>query len=189
MQCTIQNSIILISTGENLFDTAVRETREETGVDTEPVALLCFRHMHSYRWNCSDLYFACLLRPLTSDINYDNKEIAACKWIDVSVRENVFSVPFQFVIIFLQLQTYVDDPATLTSNRLIAQSYLDCKKRGCAWQPTFHSHYFPGRPDLVSYIPHALPPLPAAATTHKEGVTSSREDAPSDDSSTPKSNI
>ena len=73
---------------------------------------------------------------------------------------------------------------TLTTNRLIAQSYLDCKKRGCALQPTFHSHYFPGRPDLVSYVPHALPPLPAA--THKEG---SSEETLSGDSSTPRSNI
>ena len=70
--------------GESLFDTAVRETREETGVETEPVALLCFRHMHSYRWDTSDLYFTCLLRPLTSEINFDVGEIAACKWMSVS---------------------------------------------------------------------------------------------------------
>lgn len=73
-----------VFSGENLFETAVRETKEETGVDTEPVALLCFRHMHGYRWNCSDFYFTCLLRPLTTELQHDDQEIAACKWMDVS---------------------------------------------------------------------------------------------------------
>ena len=68
--------------------TAVRETLEETGIKTEFVGVLCYRHMHNYRWNCSDLYFICLLKPLTTEIAVDTNEIAACKWMDVSSQSS-----------------------------------------------------------------------------------------------------
>ena len=71
--------------GEELWETAIRETFEETGVKTEFVAMLCFRHMHEYRWGTDDLYFACLLRPLTTDVTINPTEIADAKWMDVSV--------------------------------------------------------------------------------------------------------
>ena len=70
--------------GEDISETAVREVREETGVETEFVSLLCFRHMHALRWGTDDIYFVCLLKPLTSEVNIDQKEIAASKWVDVS---------------------------------------------------------------------------------------------------------
>ena len=70
--------------GENLQETAIREVREETGIETEFVSLLCFRHMHEVRWGTDDLYFVCLLKPLSSEVKMDGKEISACKWIDVS---------------------------------------------------------------------------------------------------------
>ena len=72
-------------TGEDLWQTAIRETFEETGVRSEFVAVLCFRHMHGYRWGTDDLYFACLLRPLNTDIKINPSEIADAKWMDVSV--------------------------------------------------------------------------------------------------------
>ena len=70
--------------GEDLAQTAIRETLEETGIRTEFVSVLCFRHMHGYRFNRDDLYFACLLRPLSSEITISESEIAAAKWMDVS---------------------------------------------------------------------------------------------------------
>ncbi len=69
--------------GEDLAQTAIRETVEETGIRTEFVAVLCFRHMRSYRWGTDDLYFACLLRPLNTDITINPTEIADAKWMDV----------------------------------------------------------------------------------------------------------
>jgi len=70
--------------GEDIWQTAIRETLEETGIQTEFVSLLCFRHMHGYRWGIDDLYFACLLRPLNTDITISPSEIADAKWMDVS---------------------------------------------------------------------------------------------------------
>ena len=59
------------------------------------VSLLCFRHLHQYRWGTSDLYFVCLLKPLHTDIKIDAGEIASCKWMDVSNRtSNVYYIEF-----------------------------------------------------------------------------------------------
>ena len=66
---------------ESLGDAAVREVWEETGVKTEFVSLLGFRHMHSFRFGKSDLYFIALLKPLTKEINLDPEEIEFCEWI------------------------------------------------------------------------------------------------------------
>lgn len=74
--------------GESISTTAVREVKEETGIDTEFVSILCFRHMRDIRWHTDDLYFICLLRPLTTDVTMDRREIAAYKWIDVSDLHN-----------------------------------------------------------------------------------------------------
>lgn len=69
--------------GEDLWQTAIRETKEEVGIATEFVSVLCFRHMHGYRWGTDDIYFACLLRPLETEIKIDPNEIADAKWMDV----------------------------------------------------------------------------------------------------------
>ena len=77
--------------GEDLWKTAMRETLEETGIRTEFVSLLCFRQMHGYNWGIDDLYFACLLRPLNTDIQVNPSEIAAAKWMDVSAIVILFT--------------------------------------------------------------------------------------------------
>lgn len=77
--------IIGVGEGEDIWKTAIRETKEETGVETEFVSLMCFRQMHSYNWGIDDIYFACLLKPLSSEIEINPSEIAAAKWMDVSV--------------------------------------------------------------------------------------------------------
>lgn len=75
--------------GENISETAIREVKEETGIETEFVSLLSFRHIHEFRWGTDDLYFVCLLRPLSSNVKIDEQEISACKWIDVSLTLEV----------------------------------------------------------------------------------------------------
>ena len=69
-----------------MWETAIRETWEETGVKTEFLAMLCFRHMHGYRWGTDDIYFACLLRPLTTEVTINPAEIADAKWMDVCTK-------------------------------------------------------------------------------------------------------
>ena len=71
--------------GEDLWKTAVRETFEETGVKTEFVSLLNFHHSHAYNWGIDNIFFVCLLHPLSTDIQANSTEISAAKWIDVSL--------------------------------------------------------------------------------------------------------
>lgn len=61
--------------------------------------MLCFRHMHGYHWGTDDIYFACLLRPLNTDITVHPAEIADAKWMDVSVHTSS-SFQLLFCVIF-----------------------------------------------------------------------------------------
>ena len=76
-------NLILLNPGEDIWETAMRETFEETGIRTEFVSLLTFKHTHKYSWGIDDLYFACLLRPLNTDITPNPEEIADAKWMNV----------------------------------------------------------------------------------------------------------
>ena len=71
-------------TDESIIEAVKREVFEETGIETEFVSLVCFRHLVNFRFGCSDVYFICHLRPLTQEIKMDTKEIAAAQWMDVS---------------------------------------------------------------------------------------------------------
>ncbi|KAJ0965326.1 hypothetical protein J5N97_026464 [Dioscorea zingiberensis] len=73
----------VVDQGEDLFAGAVREVKEETGIDTEFVEILAFRQSHKSFFEKSDLFFICLLRPLTFDIQKQESEIAAAKWVPI----------------------------------------------------------------------------------------------------------
>eukprot|EP00268_Persea_americana_P049764 TRINITY_DN5347_c0_g2_i3.p1 TRINITY_DN5347_c0_g2~~TRINITY_DN5347_c0_g2_i3.p1 ORF type:complete len:131 (-),score=33.23 TRINITY_DN5347_c0_g2_i3:1289-1681(-) len=64
---------------EEIFEGAVREVKEETGIDTEFVDLIAFRHAHHVAFGKSDLFFVCMLRPLSTQIVVDGLEIQAAK--------------------------------------------------------------------------------------------------------------
>ncbi|KAJ1280256.1 hypothetical protein BS78_04G217000 [Paspalum vaginatum] len=70
-----------IHAAEEIFTGAVREVKEETGIDTEFVELIAFRHAHNVAFQKSDLFFICMLRPLSGDIKIDETEIQAAKWM------------------------------------------------------------------------------------------------------------
>ena len=72
-------------TEENIIEAVKREVLEETGIETEFVSLVCFRHLLNFRFGCSDVYFICHLRPLTQEIKMDTREIADAQWMDVSI--------------------------------------------------------------------------------------------------------
>ena len=69
--------------GEHLADAVVREVLEETGVHTHFDALVCFRHLHGYRYGKSDIYFVCRLLPLSQEITIQEEEIEDCLWMPV----------------------------------------------------------------------------------------------------------
>ncbi|KAK7386265.1 hypothetical protein VNO78_26377 [Psophocarpus tetragonolobus] len=66
---------------EEIYTGAVREVKEETGIDTEFIEVIAFRHAHNVAFEKSDLFFICMLRPLSSEIVSDDLEIAAAKWM------------------------------------------------------------------------------------------------------------
>ncbi|KAE9607429.1 hypothetical protein Lal_00026915 [Lupinus albus] len=66
---------------EEIYTGAVREVKEETGVDTEFIEVIAFRHAHNVAFEKSDLLFICMLRPLSSRIIVDEHEIEAAKWM------------------------------------------------------------------------------------------------------------
>ena len=81
------SSIYFYRKGEEIFETARREVLEETGIETEFVGVTSFRHQQGYRYGCGDFYFICVMKPVSSEqeINVCQKEIANCKWVDVSI--------------------------------------------------------------------------------------------------------
>ncbi|XP_019420192.1 PREDICTED: nudix hydrolase 8-like isoform X3 [Lupinus angustifolius] len=66
---------------EEIYTGAIREVKEETGVDTEFIEVITFRHAHNVAFEKSDLFFICMLRPLSSRIIVDEHEIEAAKWM------------------------------------------------------------------------------------------------------------
>ncbi|KAG0460625.1 hypothetical protein HPP92_020922 [Vanilla planifolia] len=68
---------------EEIFDGAVREVKEETGVSKAVlfVVIICsiYKHAHQVAFQKSDLFFICLLKPLSTKIAIDEVEIQAAK--------------------------------------------------------------------------------------------------------------
>ncbi|BAT75815.1 hypothetical protein VIGAN_01373800 [Vigna angularis var. angularis] len=50
-------------------------------IDTEFIEVIAFRHAHNVAFEKSDLFFICMLRPLSSEIIVDDLEIEAAKWM------------------------------------------------------------------------------------------------------------
>ncbi|MFP4376568.1 MAG: NUDIX domain-containing protein [Spirochaetales bacterium] len=69
--------------GEHIADAVMREVKEETGIETRFVSLVCFRHWHGYRYHKSDIYFVTRLEPLSLEIVPDPSEIAMCRWMNI----------------------------------------------------------------------------------------------------------
>ncbi|KDP39269.1 hypothetical protein JCGZ_01026 [Jatropha curcas] len=71
----------VVDEGEDIFKAAIREVKEETGIDTEFQEILAFRQEHKSFFEKSDLFFLCMLRPLSFDIQKQELEIEAAEWM------------------------------------------------------------------------------------------------------------
>ncbi|XP_071722557.1 nudix hydrolase 2-like [Rutidosis leptorrhynchoides] len=81
----------VVEEGEDICTAAVREVKEETGVDTEFIEVLAFRQSHKAYFEKSDLFFVCLSRPLSSAIQMQETEIEAAQWMSC---EEYAATPF-----------------------------------------------------------------------------------------------
>ncbi|MCL7048659.1 hypothetical protein MKW94_025556, partial [Papaver nudicaule] len=73
----------VINEGEDISIGAVREVKEETGIETEFVEVLAFMQSHKSFFHKSDLFFVCMLRPLSFDIQKQDLEIEAAEWMSI----------------------------------------------------------------------------------------------------------
>ncbi|CAN4103914.1 unnamed protein product [Withania somnifera] len=73
----------VVEEGEDIFEGAVREVKEETGIDTEFLEVLAFRQMHKSFFGKSDLLFICMMRPLTFNLQKQVLEIEAAQWMSL----------------------------------------------------------------------------------------------------------
>ncbi|XP_034211059.1 nudix hydrolase 10-like isoform X3 [Prunus dulcis] len=71
----------VVDEGEDIFKAAVREVKEETGIDADFLEVLAFRQSHNTFFEKSDLFFVCMLHPRTFDIEKQELEIEAAKWM------------------------------------------------------------------------------------------------------------
>lgn len=71
----------IIHEGEDISLGVVREVREETGIETEFVELLAFSQEHKVFFGKSEVLFLCMMRPLSFDIQIQESEIEAAKWM------------------------------------------------------------------------------------------------------------
>jgi len=78
--------------GEEVWEAAYREVKEETGIESEFVCVACFHHTRKYNYGCSDFYFVCLMRAKTENIQACPQEVAACRWMDFEEYLNHESV-------------------------------------------------------------------------------------------------
>ncbi|XP_045615353.2 uncharacterized protein [Procambarus clarkii] len=105
-----------VEPGEDLGAAAVREVKEETGVDAEFVSLVSFRHVHGASFNCSDIYFIVHLRPVTQRITMCQTELSACEW--------------------MKLQEYIKHPDVHETNRFFAECFLETRRNGVRVEAT-----------------------------------------------------
>ncbi|KAK7393786.1 hypothetical protein VNO78_22350 [Psophocarpus tetragonolobus] len=90
-----------VDEGEDICTAAVREVKEETGIDTEFVEVIAFKERHKCFFGKSELFFFCMLQPHSFKIQRQVSEIEAAQWMGIEeymaqplVRENEM---FEFV--------------------------------------------------------------------------------------------
>lgn len=80
----------LSNLGENIEEAAIREVKEETGIDCQFHNVLAARHTHNIQFGRSDLYFICRLSPISTTTNTSSDsqqpqpqpgEIHDAKWL------------------------------------------------------------------------------------------------------------
>lgn len=69
--------------GEDIKDAAVREVKEETGIDAVFESMVTLRHTHAMTFGNSDIYVVVKLKATSDTITKSDMEIKACKWMDV----------------------------------------------------------------------------------------------------------
>lgn len=89
--------------GEEIGETAERETFEETGIRGKFESILSVRHLHKYQFGSSDLYIVCLLTvdetdPSALNLTRCEQEIDAVQWMPIEEAMECMSEYNQFIV-------------------------------------------------------------------------------------------
>lgn len=76
---------------EELYDAVVREVFEETGIRAQFQCILSIRHLHRMAFDCSDLYFVCLLHSKRDQLIKCPNEIDLCDWFHIDSVKTLLS--------------------------------------------------------------------------------------------------
>ncbi|CAJ1964723.1 unnamed protein product [Sphenostylis stenocarpa] len=80
-----------VDEGEDICTAAVREVKEETGIETEFVEVIAFKERHKAFFGKSELFFVCMLQPRSFKIERQVSEIEAAQWMAI---EDYMAQPF-----------------------------------------------------------------------------------------------
>uniref|UniRef100_S4P8F4 Nudix hydrolase 2 n=1 Tax=Pararge aegeria TaxID=116150 RepID=S4P8F4_9NEOP len=72
-----------VERGEDIKHAAIREVKEETGVDAVFESMITLRHTHNAMFGNSDIYIVVMLKAITTDITKSEEEIKDCKWMKI----------------------------------------------------------------------------------------------------------
>lgn len=98
-----------VEKGEDIVDAAIREVKEETGVDVSFLSLITLRHSHNMMYGNSDIYLLLMMNAISDEITLSQREVKDCKWMDI--------------------KEYTTHPHVHEFNRLIVRKALEYKTR------------------------------------------------------------
>lgn len=88
-----------VKMGEEIKDGAVREVKEETGIDAEFMNIIAFVERHNTRMdNISDISFICVLKPLNNHLQNQESEIIDTQWMPLDEFKAIAKGPQKQVI-------------------------------------------------------------------------------------------
>lgn len=88
-----------VKMGEDIKDGALREVKEETGIDAEFTSVIAFVERHNTRMdNISDISFICVVKPLNKHILSQESEIVDTQWMPLTTFKEIAKGPQKDVI-------------------------------------------------------------------------------------------
>ncbi|XP_034830354.1 uncharacterized protein [Maniola hyperantus] len=98
-----------VERGEDIKDAAIREVKEETGIDAVFESMVTLRHTHKAMFGNSDIYIVVMLKATSTVITKSEEEIKECKW--------------------MKIDEYLRHPHAHEFNRFIVKQALELKEK------------------------------------------------------------